>query len=132
MAATQTELLKQLADMQEKFATLAANAQNWQATEVTTPVRRNGRRQNTTTAMTTGTNCPQNRDPNGYCWTTGYRVTYGHNSSTCHTRATGHKENATRNNPMGGSQAGKDTSRGGRAFKIMSSKPWTHRSVHDT
>ena len=107
MAATQTELLKQLADMQEKFATLAASTQNWQTNEANTPVRRNGRRRNTTTA--TASARPRNRDPNGYCWTHGYRVTFGHNSTTCHTRAPGHKETATRDNNMGGSQAGKDT-----------------------
>lgn len=109
MAATQTELLKQLADMQEKFATLAASAQQLQTTQdTTTPVRRNGRRRNPTTS-TTNNNRPRNRDPNGYCWTHGYRVTYGHNSTTCHTRAPGHKESATRDNNMGGSQAGKET-----------------------
>ena len=107
MAATQTELLKQLADMQEKFATLAANTRQMQTagTDAATPVRRNGRRRN----PTAGPSRPRNRDPNGYCWTHGYRVTYGHNSTTCHTRAPGHKENATRDDTMGGSQAGKDT-----------------------
>jgi hypothetical protein len=42
-------------------------------------------------------------DPNGYCWTHGYRVKIGHTSATCNTRAEGHQVTATRRNPMGGS-----------------------------
>jgi hypothetical protein len=42
-----------------------------------------------------------------YCWTHGYRVNATHNSKTCTRRATGHQEEATRDNNMGGSQAGK-------------------------
>ena len=46
-------------------------------------------------------------DPNGYCWTHGYKVTYDHNSGTCTAKKPGHKDSATRANPMGGSQANK-------------------------
>jgi hypothetical protein len=42
-------------------------------------------------------------DPNGYCWTHGYKVTKNHNSKTCKTRKEGHQEDATRANTMGGS-----------------------------
>jgi hypothetical protein len=42
-----------------------------------------------------------------YCWTHGYRVNATHSSKTCTRRATGHQEEATRDNNMGGSQAGK-------------------------
>ena len=45
-----------------------------------------------------------NWDPNGYCWTHGYKVKKWHNSKTCKTRNNGHKEGATRANTMGGSQ----------------------------
>ena len=41
-------------------------------------------------------------DPDGYCWTHGYRCKVGHNSKTCTKRADGHKEESTRKNPMGG------------------------------
>ena len=47
-------------------------------------------------------------DPNGYCWTHGYRVVRGHCSKTCTNKAAGHKDEATRQNPMGGSQRNKD------------------------
>ena len=47
-------------------------------------------------------------DPNGYCWTHGYRVVRGHCSKTCTNKAEGHKDEATRQNPMGGSQRNKD------------------------
>ena len=46
-------------------------------------------------------------NPNGYCWSHGYKVGPGHNSKTCNKRKPGHKEEATRDNPMGGSEAGK-------------------------
>ena len=47
-------------------------------------------------------------DPEGYCWTHGYKVTPGHNSCTCTDKKPGHKDAATRANPMGGSQKNKD------------------------
>ena len=47
-------------------------------------------------------------DPNGYCWTHGYKVTFDHNSCTCTAKKPGHKDNATRANPMGGSQMNKN------------------------
>ena len=105
MAATQTELLKQLADMQEKFATLAAatTQSTSQRTRDFTPVRRGGR--NSTTTTNGGGNKGPNKDPKGYCWTHGYNVAHGHDSKTCRTRAEGHKTEATRSNNMGGNQA---------------------------
>jgi hypothetical protein len=50
---------------------------------------------------------PRPFDNSTYCWTHGYRVSATHNSKTCTRRATGHQEEATRNNNMGGSQVGK-------------------------
>ena len=48
-------------------------------------------------------------DPNGYCWSHGYRVCIGHNSMTCTEAAKNplHMKEATRENNMGGSQKGK-------------------------
>ena len=46
-------------------------------------------------------------DPNGYCWTHGYRVRVGHDSTTCKDKAEGHKDGATRANTMGGSSNNK-------------------------
>ena len=43
----------------------------------------------------------------GYCWTHGYRVRKGHDSSTCKDKAEGHKDGATRSNTMNGSTANK-------------------------
>jgi hypothetical protein len=42
-------------------------------------------------------------DPNGYCWTHGYRVRLGHTSVTCTDKKSGHQDAATRGNTMGGS-----------------------------
>eukprot|EP00804_Cyclotella_cryptica_P003024 CCRYP_006030-RA/>CCRYP_006030-RA protein AED:0.48 eAED:0.47 QI:0/-1/0/1/-1/1/1/0/108 len=47
-------------------------------------------------------------DPNGYCWSHGYKVKIGHNSLTCNKRLDGHKDNATRANTMGGKEYNKD------------------------
>ena len=34
-------------------------------------------------------------DPMGYCWTHGYKVRYGHNSTTCTNKRKGHKMKQT-------------------------------------
>jgi gamma-glutamylcyclotransferase (GGCT)/AIG2-like uncharacterized protein YtfP len=47
------------------------------------------------------------RQPTGYCWTHGYVYNEKHNSQTCNRRSEGHKENATIDNKMGGSEANK-------------------------
>jgi hypothetical protein len=46
-------------------------------------------------------------DHGSYCWTHGYGITKTHNSQNCHTKGPGHKDEATRENNMGGSQRGK-------------------------
>ena len=47
-------------------------------------------------------------DPNGYCWSHGYRVHYNHTSATCRSKKPGHKDEANRKNPMGGSESNKN------------------------
>lgn len=53
----------------------------------------------------TGTTHPPWTDPDAYCYTCGYKLRKGHNSATCPKAKDhpGHKKEATRNNPMGGS-----------------------------
>jgi hypothetical protein len=48
--------------------------------------------------------CPNTSD----CWTYGYHIMPNHNSSTCGSKAEGHKDAATHSNTMGGSTAGKE------------------------
>jgi hypothetical protein len=43
-----------------------------------------------------------------YCWSHGYRVAKSHTSATCNVRKTGHQENVTRIDTMGGVQWGKE------------------------
>jgi hypothetical protein len=51
---------------------------------------------------------PTTKQDNGfYCWTHGYLVAKNHTSATCRSKAEGHKDEATRENNMGGSQNGK-------------------------
>ena len=42
-------------------------------------------------------------DPNNYCWSQGYKLAHSHTSATCTNQNEGHKSEATRQNPMGGS-----------------------------
>jgi hypothetical protein len=46
-------------------------------------------------------------DPQGYCWSHGYKVARGHNSKDCKGKIPGHQDGATRTNTMGGSEKGK-------------------------
>jgi hypothetical protein len=43
-----------------------------------------------------------------FCWSHGYQVSKSHTSATCNVRKTGHQENATRIDTMGGVQWGKE------------------------
>ena len=63
---------------------------------------------NNTNTGGSSSNRTSNYDPNGYCWSHGYKVTKYHNSATCKVRKEGHKEGATRNNTMGGSEDNKN------------------------
>jgi hypothetical protein len=46
-------------------------------------------------------------EPQGYCWSHGYRAARSNNSTTCTSRKDGHKVGATRANTMGGSEDNK-------------------------
>jgi hypothetical protein len=43
-----------------------------------------------------------------YCWSHGYQVAKSHTSATCNIKKSGHKDAATKKNPMGGVQWGKE------------------------
>jgi hypothetical protein len=43
-----------------------------------------------------------------YCWSHGYQVAKLHTSATCNMKKSGHKDTATKSNPMGGVQWGKE------------------------
>jgi hypothetical protein len=53
-------------------------------------------------------NTKKGPDPAGYCWSHGWCVGYGHNSTTCEHPKEGHQSNATRQNIKGGFSANKD------------------------
>jgi hypothetical protein len=58
-----------------------------------------------------GSNDPNKRrgpDPDGYCWSHGYRIGHCHNGHTCSHPKEGHQPTTTRNNIIGGSIANKD------------------------
>ena len=46
-------------------------------------------------------------EKDGYCWTHGYKMKKGHNSTTCQRQRRGHNTEATRSNTMGGSMRNK-------------------------
>jgi hypothetical protein len=43
-----------------------------------------------------------------YCWSHGYQVTKAHTSATCNMKKSGHKDTATKSNPMGRVKWGKE------------------------
>jgi predicted RNase H-like nuclease (RuvC/YqgF family) len=43
-----------------------------------------------------------------YCWSHGYQDAKSHTSATCNMKKSRHKDAATKNNPMGGVQCGKE------------------------
>jgi hypothetical protein len=43
-----------------------------------------------------------------YCWSHGYQAAKSHTSATCNMKKSGHKDTATKSNPMGGVQWGKE------------------------
>jgi hypothetical protein len=49
-----------------------------------------------------------NPSPNNYCWTHGYKVANTHTHLSCNFPKQGHKQEATRTDNMGGSQANKE------------------------
>jgi phage shock protein A len=51
---------------------------------------------------------PTNTNNDSYCWSHGYQVAKSHTSATCNVRKTGHQENTTRIDTMGGVQWGKE------------------------
>ena len=46
-------------------------------------------------------------DPNGYCWSHGYRISMVHNGASCYYTLPGHQRTATRADPIGGSTKNK-------------------------
>ena len=100
---------------EEDLSTLSAThtayaAQQSKLTEIIESLKKEVAELKEQTKKTTTPRPRRQRDPNGYCWTHGYKVTVGHNSKTCNKRKQGHKEEATRDNPMGGSENGKPNS----------------------
>jgi hypothetical protein len=55
-----------------------------------------------------GSNDKKGPNPAGYCWSHGWCVGYGHNSTTCKHPKEGHQSNTTCQNTKGGSSANKD------------------------
>ena len=45
--------------------------------------------------------------PGNYCWTHGHRISKDHTSATCSNKATGHRDDATAANTLGGSEKDK-------------------------
>ena len=73
--------------------TLLANAHGLKPMTIPQPMQQSGTKKKYNPQL----------DPNGYCWTHGYRAKVGHSSATCTNKAEGHQDTATRAYPMGGS-----------------------------
>ena len=96
-----------LATLNNTIATLNAQIQQQTARIQSLELQLDAAKKNT------NTNRPTNhrKDQGGYCWTHGYLVHPEHTSATCRKKKPGHQDEATRNNPMGGSDLGKPPSR---------------------
>jgi hypothetical protein len=98
LVATNAMLTKAIADIQLSIARMcAAGVLTFHTTSSPTPV-------------TEARVCPSHWsntkpawDKVGYCFTHGYKIKVGHNSSTCSARKTGHQPSAIRANIMSGS-----------------------------
>jgi len=84
LTANVTSLTASIAALTAAYATLAGKA---------TPTAPGVRNKKAASFLAAG----------GYCWTHGYRVKQGHDSTTCRDKAPGHKDAATRANTMNGS-----------------------------
>jgi len=92
LTANVTSLTASVAALTAAYATLAAGKPTAPPAVLpaTTPQQRNTKK-------------PDYLAVGGYCWTHGYRVKKGHDSTTCRDKAPGHKDAATRANTMNGS-----------------------------
>ena len=93
-AKQNTQIIKLTEDLKKALAANTNTNSNWR-----------GGRPNNNPAPTNPTKHREDwANPKGYCWTCGYKVNYKHNGKTCKTQAPGHKEEATRQNIMGGNK----------------------------
>ncbi len=106
---TLTQLIENNATLTANIATLTASVASLTAAYTILAATKDnlpaapGRQCNNTT----NANQPSYLAVGGYCWTHGYRVRKGHDSSNCRAKAEGHKDGATRANIMNGSTANK-------------------------
>ena len=78
-----------------------AEAQSSIAT-LTSKLAQTGNRPNRPTKNPTGPVDMTLMEKDGYCWSHGFKMKKGHNSSTCTFQKQGHMTEATRSNTMGG------------------------------
>ncbi len=100
LTANNATLTTSFSALSAAYVILAAKAGSDNPTDGNSGTRNNRRRDR-------GRDKPQNLAPDGYCWTHGYKVGIKHTSATCMATADGHKDGATRANPMNGSTANK-------------------------
>jgi hypothetical protein len=93
ITSSNQQLTKQLADAMQRLATME--------TKIDHPSGRGNPSGNQNSGRVER---PYNKN---YCWTHGYFVGQKHTSATCNTKADGHKDEATRAQPMGGSTRSK-------------------------
>jgi hypothetical protein len=102
LVATNAALTKSIQDIQRTLATMmTAQTPTPGPLAFVPPGQPTG--ENTPTRPSHWTTVKPAWDKTGYCWSHGFKVKIGHNSSTCTSRKTGHQAGATRTNTMGGS-----------------------------
>ena len=105
--STMDQMVKAIADLTDANARLTkANQTLTQQLKKAMDGNGGGQRSNNTNTNTQESKrFPPWTDPDAYCHTCGYKLRIGHNSTTCPKAKNhpGHKAEATRSNPMGGS-----------------------------
>ena len=102
-AVTKQATLDMLAQTNTIFAKANAKQQST-ITKLTTKITSLTSKLEQLSAGGSGGNAGRGRfDPNNYCWSHGYKLAHSHTSATCINQKEGHKSEATRRNPMGGS-----------------------------
>jgi hypothetical protein len=106
-ASKEKAILEQLIASNSSLATSNSNITN----QVKTLRDQLAAKSRSSVCRVAGSNDPNKRsgpDPDGYCWSHGYRVGHDHTGHTCSHLKEGHQPTATCHNIIGGSIANKD------------------------
>lgn len=89
-------------------------------------------RNNNGNAVSNNNNPRYGYDPNGYCWSHGFKVKTNHSSRTCNRPMVGHNRNATRMNILGGNTAYQGWRMGGPIDPTVPALPTRQQNMNSS